>query len=391
MLTLTKAPEDTKTNAELIDALVASAGLSGQDAVRIRGQIVWGDSKDENNNGGVLTLGTGLVSGGRLGRCYNHMLSDVPNHYVQDRLLNYINTVIEADQRDNAAKAVFPNLSLGDIDEYWCILQLQEEYEEEMQMGRERNPFGFLWQESTWAIRGVLGSRSVKSDAERERVKEQAKYLEEVDGTIDLTPKPGFSRRNYDSLRPIRYSIIRPGYKGKFPEEEYLNIGTDIDQDCDQIRAMIRHLILGSAEDNYTWTLDEFRWALGPITRQQLSEFLAKKGPKQGLKTKVYPLAWEFFKKRELLRSIDEVIDMALERKKVYEDGVLRLRRKIGSMTDLFDLLEDMIQEVGEEDEEEDDEEEEEEEEREKEKGRKRSAAAAGEEAQAGRKRTKRA
>ncbi|KAI1779052.1 hypothetical protein F4818DRAFT_437851 [Hypoxylon cercidicola] len=49
------------------------------------------------------------------------------------------------------------------------------------------------------------------------------------------------------------------------------------------------------------WTVDQFRLALSHISRAQLTAFLDKRGPKQGIHTQAFELGWEFFKKYELL------------------------------------------------------------------------------------------
>ncbi|KAI1763488.1 hypothetical protein GGR53DRAFT_364603 [Hypoxylon sp. FL1150] len=288
------APGSAKSNAELIDILVSTANLESRQAVYIRGVITWLDSMYDAT-GGTLTASSGLVSGGRLGR--DHRLSDVPNHYVRDTLMNYIVTRLEEDRREKVKTAVFPDLSAAELEEYSdIIMQKQREIDEKEQAE---------WDEA----RQAYLRREAQRNSEAANLERQDTLIKEIDKSIDLTPKPGFAVRNYSKSGQSRicWSVLKPPidvpgpHQGDGmsmePEERDVEVGEDIDRDCDQIRAMIARFIQDSG-----WSANQFRWALSRhITRRQLINFLEKRGPSAGKQTHVFPLAWEFFKKREML------------------------------------------------------------------------------------------
>ncbi|KAI1645205.1 uncharacterized protein F4817DRAFT_344596 [Daldinia loculata] len=272
-------PASIMSNAKLIDALAAATNMEPWKAIWIRGQITWCDSISGSMSG-ILELGNGLVSYGRLGR--DHMLADVPNQYVRDRLMDYIITQLEEDQQECAKKAVFPDLSVAELEQYTVLI---------LKKAEENKP-----KTRSEMIARIVGKKVLRTESEIERVLGQAYAMDQVDKDDDLTPQPGFSIRNYGRLEPLAHSVVRPGLKELTPEESELNIGTDIDNDCDQIRTMIVCFVDGKG-----WTADQFRWALGNVSRQQLTTFLLERGPKQGVNKPIFQHAWEFFKKREIL------------------------------------------------------------------------------------------
>ncbi|KAI1455153.1 hypothetical protein F4805DRAFT_437023 [Annulohypoxylon moriforme] len=288
-------PRLVKSNAELIDTLASVTDMEPRTAICIRGSIVFGDSISGGKHwtSGMLTGGTGFVSGGRLGR--NHMLSDVPNHYVRDRLMDYIDTQLQDDAQlqgctqpeveeiqQRARLAVFSDLSPSEIEQYSALVA---------KWVKKNQP-----KTSEELIAIVAGDRPIRTESEKGRVLEQGYALEDVYQFVDLTPKPGFAKRTYGRPFSIGCSVVEPGLKKATPEERDLDPGTDIDRDCDQIRAMIA--IFAFQKE---WTVDEFRLVLGDcIERKDLSAFLRKDGPRKG-KSSIYQLAWEFFKRRELL------------------------------------------------------------------------------------------
>ncbi|KAI0165257.1 hypothetical protein GGR52DRAFT_102133 [Hypoxylon sp. FL1284] len=284
------APELVKSNAELIDILVSTARLRNIEAISIRGSITIVDSAGSNGKSGVLTMGTGLVSGGRLGR--DHMLDDIPNHFVRDQLMNYIMTQLDEDNREEPKKAVFADLSTAELEQYSAII-LQKRRDIELQ---ERTG----WEEA----RQAHLKREAQKAAEVANQERQESLIEEIDDTVDLTPKPDFAFRDYFKLPPISGSVINPsknapavsGGARKEPEERDVEVSSDIDRDCDQIRAMIARFIKSS-----DWSVTQFRWALKSIRRPQLIAFLEKKGHSAGKQSMVFALAWEFFKKREMV------------------------------------------------------------------------------------------
>ncbi|KAI1371275.1 hypothetical protein F4677DRAFT_450542 [Hypoxylon crocopeplum] len=266
------APESTKSNAELIDALASATNMEPRLAISIRSQITLLDSMD-NSNGGLLHVGSGRVTGGRLGR--NHMLGDVPNHHVRDRLMDYINTMLEEDQRDDAKKA--KEIELDAMDPKPRPL--------EDTVGR------------------IVGTKSIKSASEAAQVARQAALMSEINTKVGMTAKPGFGFRDYDRLKPISRSVAWPHRKQLTEAESELDIGkdigtdigTDIDMDCDQIRAMIARLT------SWNWTADQFRLVLGGVTRPQLTNFLEQRGPEEGKDSAIFQLGWEFFKRRRMI------------------------------------------------------------------------------------------
>ncbi|OTA96592.1 hypothetical protein M434DRAFT_105434 [Hypoxylon sp. CO27-5] len=272
-------PGSIKSNAQLIDTLASAANLHPATATMLRGEIVWSDSHPWGARGslGMFDTRSKLVSGGRLGR--DHMLSDVPNNYVRDRLMNFINTELDESRQENARRVVFSDLTPAEIEQYSKLIM--EVPEEKRKTENER-------------IAQIAGDGTFLEAHERGDILNQALALENVDKTVDLTPRSGFAFRDYHYPRGIKYSVIEPGLNEPTPEED-ANTGTDIDRDCGQIRAMIAIFIT-----NTEWTADQFRLKLSGVKRQELTRFLEEEGPWKG-DDKVFELAWEFFKKREML------------------------------------------------------------------------------------------
>ncbi|XXH01337.1 hypothetical protein Hte_007695 [Hypoxylon texense] len=288
---VSRAPSRSKkSNAELIDILVTTAKLESREAISIRGQITWYDSMDSKGNSGMLGGGTSFVNGGRLGR--NHMLDDVPNHYVRDRLMNYILTMLDEDRREETKKAVFFDLGAAEIEQYSAIIwQKQKDIELKERAEWEESERAFLKRENQKA---AMAANSERQDT----------LINEIETNIDLTPRPGFGVRDYHKVESISGSVVkpgvdRPGFSGAArmePEERDIDVGNDIDRDCDQIRAMIARFVKESE-----WSCDQFRWALRWASRAQLNTFLEKRGPSAGKQSNIFPLSWEYFKKREML------------------------------------------------------------------------------------------
>ncbi|OTB02035.1 hypothetical protein M426DRAFT_13877 [Hypoxylon sp. CI-4A] len=271
------APGSAKSNAELIDALALATGMKTRSAMSICGQIKWSDSIARKGISGSWMGGSGFVSGGRLGR--DHMLSDVPNHFVRDRLVDYIDTQLEEeDQKEAARNAVFSDLSPAEMEQYSVLVA---------QKIKEKQP-----KELSELAKQVTGGREIKNQHERAYMFDQAEALEYVDIEIDLTPKPGFATRRF----PLGCgSVYEAGQPRLTAVEADVDIGSDIDRDCDQIRAMI---VRFTSETE--WTVDDFRRALGIQGRPKLTKFLRDDGPNKGDRV-IFELAWEFFKRRELL------------------------------------------------------------------------------------------
>ncbi|KAK6952773.1 hypothetical protein Daesc_005067 [Daldinia eschscholtzii] len=283
------APGSVMSNAKLIDALAVATDMEPRTAIMIRGQITWCDS-NRGGKSGMLDLCAGLVSGGRLGR--DHMLADVPNNFVRDRLMDYIVTQLEDDKKERAKKAVFLDLSAAELEQYSALIM--KKAEKNMPKTREQ------------MISRIAGNKPLRTNSEINRVLDQADAMDAVDRDVGLTPQPGFGIRTYGRPGPIIRSVVQPGWKELTSEELRLDIGTDIDLDCDQIRAMIVLFINGKG-----WAADQFRLTLGNVSRPDLTAFLIQRGPKEGINSPVFQLAWEFFKKREALGL--PLIDASLE------------------------------------------------------------------------------
>lgn len=121
--------------------------------------------------------------------------------------------------------------------------------------------------------------------------------LDSVDADIDLTPfLVHRAQRKLNRPMMIPSSVVRPKSL-PMPEELKIEYKFGIDYDCDQVRAMIK--IFVSRGD---WTLEEFRQALGNVSRQQLTTFLTRRGSAgPQLPSAAYQLSWEFFNWREYL------------------------------------------------------------------------------------------
>ncbi|XDG07772.1 hypothetical protein ABKA04_007387 [Annulohypoxylon sp. FPYF3050] len=252
---LSRASSDAiKSNSQLIEDLIEAADLRPKQSATVRKQIDW---------------------------WADHSEVDVPNYFVRDYLMDYINNQICEDKREHARKYVFSDLSASEVLEYAALMTMIRDDWEEIKRKESK-------------IDGTIGERNVRNKDEAKRVWEQVGVMEDINVNIDLTPRPGFARRTH--VLPLSGTVIQPDHK-VFPVEAEINPGTEIDQDCDQIRAMIKIL----TSDGGEWSLDQFRRALGRITRPQLTAFLEKRGPRKGVNSMSYQLGWCFFKLREKL------------------------------------------------------------------------------------------
>ncbi|TRX87883.1 hypothetical protein FHL15_011222 [Xylaria flabelliformis] len=325
------APGEVKSNTDIIAALLSATHLNEEDGFRIGALITWWDSIDSKGNSGCFSFADG-VRGGRLGR--NHTLEDVPNHYVRDRVLHYINNELDEEERGAARKAVFPDLDEDELEQYSAaIVEVERETDgrvmkrpKKMKKGNKSKskdkpvpqPKASNSKQPSSTLSGptvvdaapvtedaathanlfarVVGNRGIRSTREIETINKQALLLDSIPAsTTDLTPRPKVARRS-SWMDSVFHSVIKPGQKIPLPQEEAIRPGVEIDRDCDQIRAMIKILVTEG-----DWTLDQFRLALGGISRAALTGFLEKTGPAAGSRSISYELGWEFFKKRELL------------------------------------------------------------------------------------------
>ncbi|KAI2464805.1 hypothetical protein F4781DRAFT_54054 [Annulohypoxylon bovei var. microspora] len=278
---ISRASSDSvKSNSQLIESLASAADLGPRQTAALRGQLTWWDAVGDENNPAFLDSTTMSVSGGRLGR--DHTLEDVPNHFVRDRLMDYINSQIDEDKREHARKSVFSDLSTSEVLEYASLAARLREEHEKMHHREE-------------IIDDIIGSRHVHTRSEAKHIWEQADVMGDINVNIDLAPRHSFAHRTHE--QQLSGSVIKPGQKVKFQVEAGIDCGVEIDRDCDQIRAMIKILTCDGGE----WTVDQFRLALGHITRPQMTSFLEKRGPRKGVYSLSYQLGWNFFKLREIL------------------------------------------------------------------------------------------
>ncbi|KAK3384614.1 hypothetical protein B0T24DRAFT_93371 [Lasiosphaeria ovina] len=302
-------PESRKSNAELFADLAFSAGFDMDELIYLKGIIAWWDSM-AGGKSGMWCPGEGEVKGGRLGRDHLHTIEDVPNCYVRDCIMDYINTELERGsnvKKADVQRAVFSDLTNAEIKQYSKLVSqrmdairsgdlLSDDEEPQPAEPEPKNPLHEALHQY-YDLRIRLG--------ELKRKEQQDDALAAVDDTVNLKPYAkgtNFRRdRDRDEIDVLSRSVVRPGAKTPLPAESaalegVLQCKPAIRHDVDQVRAMIKRFVLGGE-----WTLDQFRIALGPAgpTRQHLRNFLGHKGATQHSKT--FNLSWEFFHRRELL------------------------------------------------------------------------------------------
>lgn len=72
--------------------------------------------------------------------------------------------------------------------------------------------------------------------------------------------------------------------------------------------------------NNSNWIIDGIRMTLDQMDKKRFIGFLNQRGPKAGIRTKAFHLAWEFFKMRDLLGVPLPVEPMSPESKKRKRD-----------------------------------------------------------------------
>lgn len=270
---------------------------------------------DEDGNGGLWSPKNDYVSGGRLGR--DHTLSDVPNHFVRDWLLEQIDEQaneaeeLDEEQRQALQRALCPDLTADEVSEYSKVRAKKREDEQRAY----RAKYGIPEEDATpeeirkCELKRIMLDYGFEHERQAEVVLRMHEALTAVDTTVDLTPRvrPG-AVRDYKKYPPLRkWSVLFPNTVGGVLQlEAELPPPVQIDRDCDQIRLMIRRFCLQEEDEPVSvwgadgqFELDQFVGALG-ISRQTMTAFLKKKGPENGYKSQAYELAWEFFKRREL-------------------------------------------------------------------------------------------
>lgn len=278
------------------------------------GFICFRDSLAEGGIGGMWSPKDDYVKGGRLGR--DHTLSDVPNHFVRDYLLEQIDEkmeeaeALEETQRQSARRALFPDLTADQVSKYSELLAQKREAEQRDYRAEHGIPEEDATAEEIrrCRLKRIMRAYGFEHERQAEAIVKLYDALVSVDTSVDLTPhvRPG-AARNYEKYGPLRRSILFPGTEPILRIEVELPPPVEIDRDCDQIRLMIRRFCLWEKDYPYItyrgdgeFEIDDLVKALG-ITRQTLTAFLKKKGPQNGDKSQAYELAWEFFKRRELL------------------------------------------------------------------------------------------
>ena len=182
--------------------------------------------------------------------------------------MRQIQTAVPAEDQDRCAKAVFDDLSADELKEYWeCIAQIIHDEEEEEKLADRTDPI-----------------------------------IYNIPDVADLRPKPDLRLpvRNYEDDSWFGRSCKYPD-KAESEEETLATVasGGPVDRDCDQIRAMVKRLIMYNTDG---WDLDSFRRALGGFSeRKKLYTFLERRGPKEGAKLQIFPVIWEFFKRRDMM------------------------------------------------------------------------------------------
>lgn len=264
---------------------------------RIRGMVVWCDSASSNGTWGAIEWDTFEVKGGRLGPDREHVLSDVPQCYLRDRLISFTLVDVKRGRRDRVRKSVCWDLTPAQIDEYVAAIEGIERQEDAHRPAETGNP-----QQSREVVDRAQRVQAIRdegkvSEMEADCVLRTEELLDAIDDTISLTPRPVFAarRKNFGSLSPPqRYSVLEPDvWAGA--DEISLPINCHIDRDCDQVRAMIKVFIRQGL-----WTMQQFIQALDGPRRREMNHFLEQRGPVKATAGIAFMKSWEFFKKREL-------------------------------------------------------------------------------------------
>ena len=275
------------TNAELIEKF---CNQTGNDKDYVAVHIVLQDSLGDDRMSWLTSRGgKPVVVGGRLGR--DHTLEDVPHHFVRDQLMSRIERDFPASARRAIEEAVFLDLSGTQLDFYRKLLETlkQKDIEEALKKSEE------VQKKSEEAQEKAEQRRNFYRERNQRIVNDLEDAVKSVDCDIDLTAYPEqFAAIDYDPLYALGASCTAPK-KPYTSKEMSLPTDEDIVYDCDQIRAMIARLVIYG-----DWAIDDVRQALGQ-DRKTLTHFLRRRGIREGVKMKVYPCAWEFFRRRELL------------------------------------------------------------------------------------------
>lgn len=252
----------------------------------VQAYIVGQDALGDDKRKAFVMYGTdegGTVHGGRLGR--DHKLTDVPNHCVRDEIMDHINrTEVDEDKKQEFRKAVFSDLSPGEIAAYAAFISTTKDEERRKE------------QEEDGRLEEIMETHKPKpkSYLEAKNILQQEALVDSIpDDDLDLTKRGYHGHHAYFASTPK--SVVKPGSKLLVYEKQVIP-EPNIDLDCDQVRACIKRFTRGGI-----WTVDQFRLALGQVARPDLTKFLEKTGPSEGKILRVSGRCWEFFKTRELL------------------------------------------------------------------------------------------
>ncbi|KAH6647137.1 hypothetical protein BKA67DRAFT_663481 [Truncatella angustata] len=292
-----------KTNEKMLADLAAASNLGKETIKSLALSITWSDAYGDGTC--AMSLYNNVITGGRLGR--DHKLEDVPNHYARDMVMDYINDTVAEEFRDKARAAVFSDLDPEEIEEY-CRIRQERKHNIERKgflRGIERGLILLVepteehirkFEEKMERIEkqhNILEDKKngVTTWQETETILSQQEAFDAIDDKVDMKPK---EKSPYTPSHHLTRSVITPGLMAN-DEERQIEPPHFLDRDCDQVRVMIKRF---TSEGG--WSVDDFRQAL-EVNRPRLTAFLRKRGPRDGIKTRVFQLSLEFFYRREEL------------------------------------------------------------------------------------------
>ncbi|KAH0364785.1 hypothetical protein KCU65_g6543, partial [Aureobasidium melanogenum] len=307
----TSKASDAKSNQQLIDDLASALGMSDRTKGMVQAQIIHRDASGDEKRPAFIMFGGpegGHVSGGRLGR--DHKLTDVPNHFVRDSIMDYIDSQVEEDKKKDARAAVFSDLSPSEIAAYSATISASKDEERRKETEQEQHYEDIL---------NTMENHKPKPKSldEALNIIQQRDLLDKIPhDDLDLT-QPGNHGHFDTDFEGVFKSVVKPGSQ-KLPYEAETRPPLEIDLDCDQIRACIKRFTR-----NGIWSVDQFRLTLGQIARPELTMFLGLRGPGEGRNLRVRTVCWQFFKWREVL-GLDMTKSSQDDIKKIQEKGKKR-------------------------------------------------------------------
>ncbi|KAG9833851.1 hypothetical protein KCU98_g11798, partial [Aureobasidium melanogenum] len=219
---------------------------------------------------------------------------DVPNHFVRDSIMDYINSEVEEDKKETARTAVFSDLNPSEIAAYSAFVSKSKDEERRKETEEE---------ERLEEIMNIMDTHKPKpkSILEAMNIIQQKELLDKIsDDDLDLRQRGNYGHFDTD-FEGVFKSVVKPGSR-KLPYEAETACPLVIDLNCDQIRAY---------------------WLWGQIARPELKKFLEKRGEDEGETLRVRALCWQFFKSREVL-GLDMTKSSQDDIKKIQEKGKKR-------------------------------------------------------------------